>query len=289
MLIDADAYGNPVQNTTLIYKNLLMFCFLLFSLLSIHFLSPPRMSAPYVNTRVRIQGLEGRADLNGQEGVATSYDSAAGRYVVQVGSSSMKLKPTNLEPLGSNEGGGGGGGFPGMGGLAGMMGGLPGMGGPQMAQAQAMAMGLMQKLQGLQGVLPPGIKPQTALYAALGVGLLLSYLVGAMRAVVFVASLGAALVIMLPAVRGGGGAVAIVRRAGGALGEQIAEQLNKLDYFTVSPRIGAAILLPVVTAVLYFVFSPLILARVAGGGEGAQTVHFTLYTIRYILYNAHSL
>jgi hypothetical protein len=133
-----------------------------------------------------------------------------------------------------------------------------------MAQAQAMLMKIMQTAQ---GVLPPGIQPQTALYAVVGVGMVLSYLVGVPRAGVFIASVGGALVVVLPAARGGGGVLAVARRAVGALGERIASQVAN-PYVNISSTIGAAMLIPMVAVVLFFCFSPLFLARAAGTAFG---------------------
>ena len=47
--------------------------------------TPTPRALPVVDgCRVRIEGLGGRADLNGSEGVASRYDSAAGRWVIQI-------------------------------------------------------------------------------------------------------------------------------------------------------------------------------------------------------------
>jgi len=67
--------------------------------------------------RVRIEGLKGRADLNGGEGIAGSFDEAAGRYAVILDRDGecVKVKSANLVAIdkkaatGNGSGGGGGG------------------------------------------------------------------------------------------------------------------------------------------------------------------------------------
>ena len=55
--------------------------------------------------RVKITGTS-REDLNGQAGVATSFDHACGRYVVELdgtskrGPEKLKVKPVNLREMG---------------------------------------------------------------------------------------------------------------------------------------------------------------------------------------------
>eukprot|EP00040_Diaphanoeca_grandis_P026566 m.149147 g.149147 ORF g.149147 m.149147 type:complete len:357 (+) comp30641_c0_seq1:1174-2244(+) len=54
------------------------------------------MSAPMVNKAVQVNGTS-RDDLNGQQGVAESFDDAKGRYVVRLTSgATVSLKPSNL-------------------------------------------------------------------------------------------------------------------------------------------------------------------------------------------------
>ena len=52
---------------------------------------------PYcVGSEVFIRDLQGRTELNGKVGVIASFDSAAGRYAVRIGTESVKIKPANL-------------------------------------------------------------------------------------------------------------------------------------------------------------------------------------------------
>ena len=60
---------------------------------------------PLLGKRVKITGTS-REDLNGQAGVATSFDHACGRYVVELdgtskrGPEKLKVKPVNLREMG---------------------------------------------------------------------------------------------------------------------------------------------------------------------------------------------
>jgi NAD(P)-dependent dehydrogenase (short-subunit alcohol dehydrogenase family) len=56
-------------------------------------------AAPLVGLRVKISGLSGRPELNGQHGVAVSFSEASGRYSVSLsGGEVVALKSTNIEP-----------------------------------------------------------------------------------------------------------------------------------------------------------------------------------------------
>ena len=58
------------------------------------------VTPPYVDKRVRVVGLTGRADLNGQLGTANSYDEVDGRYLVTLDTGEgIKVRPDNLEAL----------------------------------------------------------------------------------------------------------------------------------------------------------------------------------------------
>ena len=52
--------------------------------------SPP---PPLLTKRVRISGLTARPELNGQCGVAASYDAEAGRYAVQLDGGNQSMNP----------------------------------------------------------------------------------------------------------------------------------------------------------------------------------------------------
>ena len=53
-----------------------------------------------VGRRVQIVSLVGRADMNGLEGVATSYSHPRGRYIVMsAGGIESAIKASNLRPL----------------------------------------------------------------------------------------------------------------------------------------------------------------------------------------------
>ena len=60
---------------------------------------------PLAEERVKITGTS-REDLNGQAGVAASFDHACGRYVVELdgtskrGPEKLKVKPVNLREMG---------------------------------------------------------------------------------------------------------------------------------------------------------------------------------------------
>ena len=56
--------------------------------------------------RVQIQGLTGRADLNGRTGLAGAYDGEAGRYAVRLDEDdeTVKVRPTNLSAVESGVG-----------------------------------------------------------------------------------------------------------------------------------------------------------------------------------------
>ena len=65
------------------------------------------MSAPYCGKQVKISGLSSKPELNGTTGVAASYDSARGRYNVQLPSGqTLALQPKNLEEVRGADGGG---------------------------------------------------------------------------------------------------------------------------------------------------------------------------------------
>ena len=67
-----------------------------------------RKLAPLLTAGVRIEGLKGRVELNGQVGTATLYDEKSGRYGVQLKSEAVRVLPKNLvrcdvEPAGATE------------------------------------------------------------------------------------------------------------------------------------------------------------------------------------------
>ena len=58
------------------------------------------MSAPYVNKAVEVMGLKSRADLNGKQGFAVSFDASKGRYNVRLADGMViALKPANLKKV----------------------------------------------------------------------------------------------------------------------------------------------------------------------------------------------
>jgi len=58
------------------------------------------VTPPLVDKRVRVVGLTGRADLNGQLGTANSYDEVDGRYLVTLDTGEgIKVRPDNLEAI----------------------------------------------------------------------------------------------------------------------------------------------------------------------------------------------
>ena len=69
-----------------------------------------RTECPLLGKRVSITGTS-REDLNGRTGVATSFDHAGGRYVVELDSkgkgksepAKLRIKPVNLAAAGGKE------------------------------------------------------------------------------------------------------------------------------------------------------------------------------------------
>lgn len=53
--------------------------------------------APLLKRTVRVHGLSGRPELNGQVGEATLWDDKSGRYGVALPAESVRLQPKNVE------------------------------------------------------------------------------------------------------------------------------------------------------------------------------------------------
>ena len=64
--------------------------------------SPPTLTPNFLNQRVRLHGLNGRPELNGQLGVAFTFCDESGRYGVKLDDSKEKvlLRPSNLAGVG---------------------------------------------------------------------------------------------------------------------------------------------------------------------------------------------
>lgn len=201
------------------------------------------MSAPFVNRRVKVTGTS-RSELNGQIGLAQSYNANTIRYTVLLDSGmSLALKPVNLIPEG-NEDESGRGNFPGMGGMPDMNKALDML--PLWLKEKVMR-GQAPDMSDIQRLLPSGVSlGHVGIFVALL--MIMTLKIGVLRAFILFTMIG-----ML--VYGGYGA--FTRASGGINGLKAAMEavgrltLDKLNV-SLSPVSTQITVVVAVLAVLYF-------------------------------------
>jgi hypothetical protein len=218
------------------------------------------MSAPFINTRVKIDGTS-KSELNGQQGTATSYNSESMRYTVMMDNGQpVALKVVNLIPIGeagqagASGGGGGGGGFPGMAGM-----GMPDI--SQMLNQLPVPAWLKEKLtrgetptmDDLRRLLPPGV---TAMHvgAVAASFLLMFFKFGIIKTVILFALLGFIAYAGFGAFSEAGGGVSGLKAAGTAVGERLSAEVEKRTQRNIPPNLALGALGAALLAAMYYIF-----------------------------------
>lgn len=191
-----------------------------------------------------------KAELNGLEGLATSYSSETMRYSVLLNNGrTVALKPANLIQIGDAEVPSGGGGFPGM--PAGMLDIrqylhlLPAWLREKIMRGQA------PDLNDLKRLLPPGVTPMHVGFVFV-MFLLMMFKFGLIKTLLLFSILGYVLYAGFAAFSRCGMGVAGLKAAGDAIGNDISNRIRVVTQQNIPPFLSLGALGVVLVAVLYF-------------------------------------
>lgn len=204
-------------------------------------------------TNCSVIGTQNEA-LNGQEGVATTFDTAKGRYHVQLPNKTIALKPVNLEAVSSADADAPhrnapraspfSGGFPNFSANS-----------PQMAQAQAQMQAMLNQFA---QVLPPGTDPQRALMAGGVYTLVMVYMLGLFQGLPVVSWTMYCFVYGFPAYRRGLGGINGVKAALQAIAARVGTDLGGMLGRPVSSQVAFGVTAGVSLLSCFFVASGLV-------------------------------
>mmetsp|Transcript_15735 Transcript_15735/g.17764 ORF Transcript_15735/g.17764 Transcript_15735/m.17764 type:complete len:337 (+) Transcript_15735:212-1222(+) len=206
------------------------------------------MSGPYCGHRVKVIGTS-KDDLNGTEGVATSFDAGSGRYHVSFpGNKVLALRPVNLESLGAADTS-----------SSSTFGSMPGMGAnsPQMQEAQRQAQEILNQLQTM---LPPGITIQQALGGVAVFVIFFIYRLGFLFGIPSSLFILGSVVIAFPSFKNAGGGMEGVKAGVSTLSQRLSAQVAQQTGWPVTEKHATIAIAMLFGWTAFLLVSPLLMS-----------------------------